>query len=490
MEKKFTALQDLNKKCKVVDSSLSVIDLFNLMRQKYVEKVADEKILKFIEARGSEFPKPKLSKEKRNALEKIIQQQNLDWESIDFHLKYRLTTLNELYSFFPEIAKENHLVEVIEKGFCLSILPLNLSLPKETIEKSIPQSDYFDIHLAKDPDPYGIFLKRAKILDKNGKYLCSRKFKHSVLMNIHVVCPIGCSGCYKAYFTREKRKPLSGLEFNEVIDHTKRFVEWLNIHPEVYDVIISGGEPLMVGNETIKKMFEYFKKAKHLKIIRICTGTIFLGLPFRIDDELLDFLKSFENETGKRITFNAHLANHYNISPEALIAVKKIQEKGFRIYSQVPIMEGINFFKKDIKKTIAFWVKLGKMQSIAGIEPYKFIFDMHPRTLKYYVPLELVLKVWSVVYDSHDFPELGRPKTLSILCQQGNIVLSHHTLFAMKKSVNEKSKIVTYTIPAVIKPTLNGAKIEKFFNYVEPLLEENKEKDSLIKVAESFFSKK
>jgi L-lysine 2,3-aminomutase len=292
------------------------------------------------------------------------------------------------------------------------------------------------------------------------------------LMPINTFCPVGCAGCYRSYYTREERGKGEelGITSETVLGQTDEFVEWLNRNPEVYDVIISGGEPLMVNNDVLKGMFKRFGGAENLKIARICTGALFQGLPFRIDEELLDNLSGFSSETGKRVTFNAHLSNHYQITPEALQAVRRIKKRGIEIYSQVPVQEGVNFFREDLDKTMFYITELGRRQAAAGIEPYKMILDMHPRTQERYVPLELLLKVWSNLGESHDYPELERPRTLSILCEQGNIILSGYALASMRKEIDKENGAVIYKIPAVYSLDMHEHAMERTFTYIEPLI--------------------
>ena len=170
------------------------------------------------------------------------------------------------------------------------------------------------------------------------------------------------------------------------------------------------------------------------------------------------------------MTFNAHLSNHYQITPEALQAVRRIRQRGFAIYSQVPVQEGVNFFREDLGKTMEYLVEMGRRQAVAGIEPYKLIVDMHPRTQKRYVPLELLLRIWSRLGESHDYPELERPKTLTILCEQGNLILSGHILACMEKNVDKEKGAVIYKIPTVYSLHAKNPCMERTFTYAEPLI--------------------
>jgi len=470
-----------------------ILYLFKLMRYEYYKR-NEYSIKKLLETANIDILDKNIPVEDEKLLYEIINRERIDWGDVNFHLRYRIQDIDDLIELKPELqdSKNSMLKAVNEKGYLLSILPLNLLLPREVLNQFLPPHDFSTPHPAKDIDPYGIASYNTKIV-KDNLWLGSKKFPHTVLMNIHGHCPIGCSDCYKSYYVREKGRENelgAGDPYEKVPvklkEQTISLVEWLNKNPQVYDVIISGGEPLLRPNIHIKLMLEEFKKAKFLKILRICTGVIFLGLPFRIDDELLDILLKFSEDTGVKITFQAHLSNHLQITPEAVIAVKKIREAGFNIYSQTPIKEGINFFSNDIEKTLIFLRELVRKQFLIGVEPYKLIVDMHPRTIAYYVPIEKLSKVFSALFDSHVIPDLERPKTLSILSKQGNLVLSWHSLFAMKKEVDTKKGIVRYHIPKVILEK-NEEVIEDYV-YEEPLLVSNEDPDSLLKIQNNWLA--
>jgi L-lysine 2,3-aminomutase len=359
--------------------------------------------------------------------------------------------------------------KVLKEGYEMSIMPLNVLLPIECLWKYIPEADYFSktpIHV--NPDPYGH--ENYVIKNKNIR-LGIHMFRHSFLMDIQSFCPIGCVGCYKTFYTREKGEGHDmGVSKQTLEKQVRETVRWLNNNPEVYDIIISGGEPLLIDydNNKLAILFNELKKANYLKIVRICTGVIFQGLPFRINEELLEIIKEFCKTTGKRFTFQAHLSNNYQFTPEALWAVKKIREKGFNIYSQVPIQEGINFFREDIEKSLKSFIILGQYQVRAEVEPYKYIVDMHPRTQRRYVPIELLLKIWRKLAESHLYPELERPRTLSILTKQGNIILSWYMLKHMSKEINKEKNEVIYKIPAIVGT--KGCEEVKMVEYFEPII--------------------
>jgi len=448
--------------------NVSLIDFFQYLRLKWIKEINREDI-PFIERVLSKSIKDiarlNLNENQKKELDIIIEENSYSWDDINFHLSFRITTYKDLIRIVKGIDPE--IEEIIEKGYKLSIMPLALvTQNKDLLNKFIPKKDFFTEHAAKTWDPYGIFVEKAKIFRK-GHYIASQKFKRIVLMNITGACPMGCVGCYKGFFTRTSgSKFYTNLE-KAVSNQTKLLVEHLNEHPEIRSVIISGGEPLLLDNAGYEKILQDFKKARYLGEIRICTGVIFQGLPFRIDDEILNMLKNFEKETGIKIKFNAHLAHPEQFTPESIIAIKKITQNGFLINTQVPLQRNVNIFVDNFEKTMNLLYRLAELQGISGVRPYKYILHMNVGSLEYSVPLEFMLEVLGELKYrlDHPIPETWQPVSYCILCKQGNILLSPQLLFLLKKEIHKEKDSIVYTIPVPVQ----GRKFQKV-NYTEPLL--------------------
>jgi L-lysine 2,3-aminomutase len=520
----------LHERVTVVGPELTLYDFLSFMRWDYLRRHLTDGLRHIMARAGIAEPQcPKLLESVLAEFRRIMESEGIDWGDWKFHLNYRIhlnrssseADFDLLFKLVP-MAKETEAtlrriilegVEtdddrngIVERRFYdLSTLPLNILLGDTVTVYFIPPADYLEPHPTKKADPYGIIRGRSRVkvakgqptavLDEETKLIIgAHKFSHTLLLNIDFYCPIGCSDCYKTRMgTREYLDPelikegvkpkiyrhpelgeLNPPTRGQVTEQAKRAVRWMNEDPrgqQVYDVIVSGGEPLLMPNETIKGILNEFQNAKNLRIFRICTGALFLGLPFRIDDELLDMLKDFSEATGVRVTIQAHLGNHHMISPEALIAVQKIRQRGIPIYSQIPIKNGVNFFLDDLDKTMEYLVELGRRQVAVGVEPYMFIVDMHPSTNAYYVPIEPLMQVWGMLVESHDYPGLERPRTLSVLFEGGNIILSGHTLFSAKKEVDKENDRVIYRIPRVGALTCWEPQIAEVFEYDEPLIE-------------------
>jgi L-lysine 2,3-aminomutase len=390
-----------------------------------------------------------------------------DWSSQAFHIGNRITTANDLAAIVENIDRES-VDNLIEAGYLLSVLPLNIAINNpDLLNKFIPKPDFFsDINSdVKNVNPYGIFDKGA-LVEVDGVIIGSQKFKRSLLMNTTKLCHFGCVGCYKGEKTR-----VAGSQFyadlGSVLLQTEKLVKYLNQNPDVELVIMSGGEPLMLPNKGMKDVLGILKEAKHLSEFRICTGTIFQGLPYRIDDELLESLKQFQNASGINVYFNAHLSHPSQFTTDALIATYKIIRRyGFQIYSQIPLQRDVNIFLEEPEKTMQTLNELTHLQGRSGINPYKYILHMNCGSLEYSVPLEYMLNVLGELKyrTDHPWPETWMAVSHSILCKEGNILLSPQMVFGMEKEINHEKKYVEYKIPV---PSNGGFRMA---TYREPLM--------------------
>lgn len=470
-----TPVENLANKVRAIGPGLAVFDFFAFLRASWLEKNMDSQTRAYLQNAGAGIPECNFISDILRKFRKLAETEGLDWGDFKFHVKYRAHTFEGLATIMgKDVVKGS---EDFKDRYLFSMLPLNLLLPAEARMKFVPPADYFALHVSRELDPYGIWMKGALILDKEGKflpkgkdgepaYLASRKFKDVILMNITENCPIGCSGCYKSPLTRERDGEIASqfkltLDTNRMLQQIKGVVEWLNRHPEVNGIVLSGGEPLMYPNKVIGKMLEELKQAKHLQVVRICTGTIFQGLPSRIDDELLGMLRKFTDKTGKRVAFNAHISNHHQLTPEALVAARRIKKMGFEILLQMPIQAGINFFAKGAsdeegtRKTVEYFAKLGTIANAAGLRNYKWIMDMSPRTQERVVPIELLAEIVNRAFEMHQYSDMTKPNDIELLCRQGNFYIGKHLISsATAKIVERELGTVAYFITPDGKSTV------------------------------------
>jgi len=154
------------------------------------------------------------------------------------------------------------------------------------------------------------------------------RYPDRVVFMVSNQCAIYCRHCMrKRRLGQEKQVPES------VIDQG---IAYIRSTPAVRDVILSGGDPLMLGNERLEQILSQVRQIPHVEIIRIHTR-IPCALPHRVDKSLGDMLKKY-HPLYMNIQFN-----HPNeITPHSEAACAVLADAGIALGSQTVLLKGVN----------------------------------------------------------------------------------------------------------------------------------------------------
>jgi hypothetical protein len=377
-------------------------------------------------------------------------------------MKNRLTSehLDLFLSLFPQYADQQKNLGEYLKNFDLSILPLNLAL-QDGIQKFLPKPGF-----KPRTDPYGVQRAHSVLTrEEEGKkyYLTTYKPGYATFLPIlgagagRLFCPIGCAGCYRGPQTRFGEPLMIIHEKGDIeqiwIPDPAVQMKWLvcewnksEKYSDVYDILLSGGEPMMLSNKKWGDILSELKNARYLRNLRICTGALFLGIPFRFDDELIELLKGFRRETGIQIKLAVHVSHPQQITPESIIYAHRLIEAGIELLPQCPIEVGVNFWSEDLERSLVTLRELDRLLSMAiGTRCYKWILDMQGN-----ISLLQGIELWRRLHDQHkEESDITRPTSFAVFfpTPEGNLNLSYHTLWAIEMTVSSAENIVTYRIP-------------------------------------------
>jgi len=384
------------------------------------------------------------------------------WGDWKWHVKNRLTSsdLDSFLNLFPEFRGKEDLLREYLSSFDLSLLPLNL-LQHEGVRKFLPR-----LGLKPAPDPYGVQRANSVVLRDGGHrkfYLATHKPGYASFLPIlgrgagRVSCPIGCAGCYRGPQTRFQ-EPLRVIHKDgrsetvwipQPVQQTAWLVQEWNTRPEfsgVYDILFSGGEPMLLSNNVWRSILNELKTAKYLRSFRICTGALFLGLPFRFDEEFVRLLTGFRDETGVQIKLSAHVSHPEHVTPESAHFARQLINAGIELLPQCPLEPGVNFWIDDLDRTEKTLRQLDRLLALViGTRSYKWILDMQGG-----VPLISAIELWRRVHDRHQTDsDIARPTSFALLLPraEGNLNLSFHSLWAIEMDVIPEEGIVRYKIP-------------------------------------------
>jgi len=251
-----------------------------------------------------------------------------NWNDWKWHFRNRITTVQELTKYIPLTHLEFEQIRLVARKYPLSITPYYLSLidinnPVDPIRaQSVPCFSEITCNAAGVADP----LEEGKHSVVPGLV---DKYPDRVLMVLTDLCSMLCRHC-----TRKREWKNGGWVHTD--EKIERMLDYIRNHAEVRDVIISGGDPLVLSTQRLESVISRIRQIPHVEIIRI--GTRFpVVLPQRIDDELCDMLSKYGP-----IWLNTHFNHPNEVTQEAAKACDRLIRAGVPVNNQCVLLRGVN----------------------------------------------------------------------------------------------------------------------------------------------------
>lgn len=189
---------------------------------------------------------------------------------------------------------------------------------------------------------------------------CQHKYTTTALLMVSEVCGAYCRYCF--------RKRLFRNDVKEAMIDMEPGLQYISEHPEINNVLLTGGDSLILATPKIRMILERLREMEHVKIIRFGSKMPVFN-PMRIyeDQELLDVIHKHSNE-DKRIYVMAHINHPREITEEARRCFKALHEAGAIVVNQTPVLKGIN------DDPVVLGELLDKL-SWAGVTPYYFFIN-------------------------------------------------------------------------------------------------------------------
>ncbi len=180
-------------------------------------------------------------------------------------------------------------------------------------------------------------------------------------------------------------------------DESQRYQQYIREHKEIRDVLLTGGDPMVMHADVLRLYVEPFlgREFDHIQAIRIGSKTLAYW-PFRYisDPDSEKILKLFRQvvKAGKHLAFQAHISHPRELQTlHARTAIRNIQETGAIIRSQSPILNHIN-------NSAGVWQEMLELQYRLGIVPYYMFLPRNTGAHHFFaVPLAQAYYVYSDV---------------------------------------------------------------------------------------------
>jgi len=228
------------------------------------------------------------------------------------------------------------------------------------------------------------------------------KYRDTALLLCNEVCGAYCRYCF--------RKRLFMNENDEVSIDVSRGIEYIRQHPEISNVLLTGGDPLLLATRRLREILAQLREIPHVRIIRIGTKMPAFN-PWRVldDPELLDAIATY-SLPDRRIYVMAHFDHPRELTPDAVRGIRALQKAGAIVVNQCPLVRGIN---DDARVLREMFEKL----SFIGAPQY-YVFQGRPTAgnAPYEVP---IVEGYFLVEEAK--------RSLSGLAKRARFVMSHAT---------------------------------------------------------------
>lgn len=162
------------------------------------------------------------------------------------------------------------------------------------------------------------------------------KYHGRVLLTLTGACAIHCRYCFRRHF------PYS--EANVDYSMNGQVITYLSGQPEVNEVILSGGDPLMVSDQKLARLISNLNRIPHVRVLRIHTRLLSV-LPERVTEGFVETLQQFRGQ----IVFVTHINHPNEISAHNQAAFHLLARQGFTLFNQSVLLKRVN----DSAKTLA-----------------------------------------------------------------------------------------------------------------------------------------
>lgn len=186
-----------------------------------------------------------------------------------------------------------------------------------------------------------IWEKSSDFLDGSNRFV-QQKYPDIILLRVANTCHSFCRFCF------EKERTLKGKVRTIITPAHIRNAMQIIQRKKVRQVLLSGGDPLILTDQGIKEIIEPLTRIPRLKTIRINTRTL-LHNPYRITLEFARMLGELQKNSwregkakGKQIKIGLHFNHPNEITPESIVAMRRLQMEGIELYNQTVLLKGIN----------------------------------------------------------------------------------------------------------------------------------------------------
>ena len=250
------------------------------------------------------------------------------WNDWHWQVRNRVETVEELKAHIRITPEEEEGIRQCLKSLRMAVTPYYLSLidlddPHDPVRRqAIPTASELYRSPADLLDPL------HEDTDSPVKGLTHR-YPDRVLLLVTDQCSMYCRHCTRRRFAGQTDDAVP-------VDQIGRCIDYIRAHPEVRDVLISGGDPLVMSDDRLEYVIRELRQIPHVEIVRIGSRTPVV-MPQRITPELCAMLKKYHP-----IWLNTHFNHPNEVTEESIRACNMLADAGIPLGNQSVLLAGVN----------------------------------------------------------------------------------------------------------------------------------------------------
>ncbi len=287
-----------------------------------------------------------------------------DWEDWRWQMRHRITEVDTLGEIFALTESQKEEITKVGKIYRWAVSPYYLSLmdfnnPNDPIVlQGIPKIDELLDEQGED-DPMGEALTSPAPC-------ITRRYPDRLIINVTNICGMYCRHC-------QRRRNIGETDEHKKREDLVAALEYIRSNPEIRDVLVTGGDALLLSDSTLDWLLGELHRIPHVEIKRIGTR-VPVTLPMRITDELTKILAKYPP-----IYINTQFNHAKEVTYEAKQAADRLVSAGVILGNQAVLLKGINNDPDVMKKMNQELLKI-------RVRPYYIFHAKNVKGTTHFIP--------------------------------------------------------------------------------------------------------
>lgn len=287
-----------------------------------------------------------------------------DWNNWHWQMHHRIRDVATLTDLLPMTAEQREAIEETGRTYRWAVSPYYLSLmdlvnPEGPIRmQGLPSLQELRDESGEE-DPMGeAFTSPAPCI--------TRRYPDRIIINVTNVCAMYCRHC-------QRRRNIGETDRHEIRSRLRAALDYVMENPEIRDVLITGGDALLLSDQTLDWLLSELHAIPHVEIKRLGTR-VPVTMPMRVTDELCAIMAKYPP-----IYLNTQFNHPKEITADVKMAADKLVRAGVVLGNQAVLLKGINNQPDVMKKLNQELLKL-------RIRPYYIFHAKNVKGTQHFIP--------------------------------------------------------------------------------------------------------